>query len=215
MTRRNCLLIAISLALLSVSVAAADEAAQLDEVKVTGLKLRLEQAGRVADTIEKTEVITRDDLDRRQAGSLAQAIDNKPGIRVQNECSMCGIKRVMINGLKGEQTTILVDGVPMHSVVSSYYGIDAITASGIGSIEVARGPGAALATPEAIGGAINIISERASANGFRGDISSGENGYARGSIVATALSQDGRGEGVLALQYDDIDQFDGDDNGVS
>ena len=189
------LFVALSLALgsLNPSVSAEEAApAKLDAIEVQGVKQRIEQAGRLADTIEKTEVISSDDLQRRQAGSLAQAIDNTPGIRVQNECSMCGIKRVMINGLKGEHTTILVDGVPMHSVVSSYYGIDAITSAGIESIEVARGPGAALATPEAIGGAINIISERATHNGVRAEVSSGEDGYQRASVIATGLSQDGR-----------------------
>lgn len=190
-------------------------AQQLDTVEVTGVRARLEQTGRLAETIEKTELITRDDLDRRQAGSLAQAIDNTAGIRVQNECSMCGIKRVMINGMKGEQTTILVDGVPMHSVVSSYYGIDAITSSGIGAIEIARGPGAALSTPEAIGGAINIISERGTANGIRSDVSIGSDGYRRASLTATGLTEDGRGEGVVSVQYDNIDRFDGDGNGIT
>lgn len=192
-----------------------EQETELERVEVIGVKERLEQSGRLAETIEKTEVITREQIDRRQSGSLAQAIDNTAGIRVQNECSMCGIKRVMINGLKGEQTTILVDGVPMHSVVSSYYGIDAITSAGIGSIEVARGPGAALATPEAIGGAINIISERGVRNGARVDLSAGSDGYRRGSFVGTGVTDDGLGEGVVALQYDDIDRFDGDSNGVS
>lgn len=222
---RNTLFLALALALaLPLGVGAAgdpsaatgpNDAQELDTVQVTGVKQRLEQAGRLADTIEQTEVITADDLQRRQAGSLSQAVDNTPGIRVQNECSMCGIKRVMINGLKGEHTTILVDGVPMHSTVSSYYGIDAITSAAIESIEVARGPGAALATPEAIGGAINIISKRATRDGAMIDLAAGENGYVRSSAVGTLLSEDGRAEGVFAAQYDDIDRFDGDDNGVS
>ncbi len=219
----NTLFLALALAL-PLGASAADDpsaaaepndAQRLDTVQVRGVKQRLEQAGRLADTIEQTEVITADDLQRRQAGSLAQAVDNTPGIRVQNECSMCGIKRVMINGLKGEHTTILVDGVPMHSTVSSYYGIDAITSAAIESIEVARGPGAALATPEAIGGAINIISKRATRYGALIDLAAGESGYVRSSAVGTLLSEDGRAEGVFAAQYDDIDRFDGDDNGVS
>lgn len=188
---------------------------QLDAVEVTGIRGRIEQAGRLGDAIEKTEVIDREAIERTQSGSLAQAIETAPGVRVQNECSMCGIKRVMINGSKGEQTTILLDGVPMHSVVSSYYGIDAVTSAGIAAIEVARGAGAALATPEAIGGAINIVSERGFRNGGRVDVSAGDQGYARASAVLTGLSASGRAEGVLALQYDNIDRSDADRNGVT
>lgn len=216
--QKRILIAALHLALFSVFTSAheqTDPAKTLDAVEVTGIRQRLSESGRLADYVEKTEVITANQIERHQSGSLAKAIETAPGIRVQNECSMCGIKRVMINGMKGEQTTILVDGVPMHSVVSSYYGIDAVTSSGIGALEIARGPGAALATPEAIGGAINIISERGLSNSVRFDLSGGNDGYAKGSFVGTGISQDGSAEGVVSLQYDNIDQFDGDDNGVN
>lgn len=193
----------------------AQTAETLDEVTVVGVRQRLEQAGRLAEVVEKTEVLTAQQLERQQADTLAKAIETAPGIRVQNECSMCGIKRVMINGMKGEQTTILVDGVPMHSVVSGYYGIDAIASAGIEAVEIARGPGAALSTPEAIGGAINIIPERATANGWRMDLAGGENGYGKASVIGTGLSESGASEGLIALQYDHNDRLDSDANGVS
>lgn len=78
---------------------------------------RLERAGVLANTIEKTETIDAKDLRRTPSTNLTDAIEQSAGIRVNNECSMCGIKRVMLNGLRGEHTPILVDGVPMPSVV--------------------------------------------------------------------------------------------------
>jgi len=215
---------AVSISLLSMPVANASAptsedlpvaATTLDEIEVVGVRQRLEQSGRLSPAIEKTEVISAEQIERKQAGSLAQAIEFEPGIRVNNECSMCGIKRVLINGMKGEHTTILVDGVPMHSVVSSYYGIDTITSAGIGSVEIARGPGAALATPEAIGGAINIISERATRNSLRGDLSTGEQGYRKGSVVGTLINESGSAWATIAGQYDEISREDSDGNGVS
>ncbi|MCW9016952.1 MAG: TonB-dependent receptor plug domain-containing protein, partial [Kangiellaceae bacterium] len=160
-------LVALTLPLSSVALAAQtdnqDTEVEQDEQTITviGTQERLYRKGRLADVIEKTELISEELIDRKQAMTLTEAITNEPGIRVNNECSMCGMKRVMINGLKGEHTTVLVDGVPMHSVVSSFYGMDAITATGISEIEVARGAGASLIAPEAIGGTINLITRNA------------------------------------------------------
>jgi len=190
------------------------QVAAIEEVTVTALRERLEQAGRLADVIEKTEVITAEQLERKRAVNLAEAVDNQPGIRVNNECSMCGLKRVMINGLKGEQTTILVDGVPSHSVVSSYYGMDAITVAGVGRIEIARGSGASLVAPEAIGGTINIITERPRSNGVLGDVAGGEHGYRKAALVGTGNWREGRTWLTAAAQYDDQNLFDEDDNRV-
>lgn len=61
---------------------------------------------------------------------------------------MCGVKRIMLNGMKGEQTTILVDGLPVHTMISGYYAVDAIPTTGVERIEVARGAGASLIAPK-------------------------------------------------------------------
>jgi len=133
-------------------------AENMERLSVVGVRQRLEQAGTLANTIMKTEVIDASIIENKNAVNLSEAIDNSPGVKVSNECSMCGVKRIMLNGMKGEQTTILVDGLPVHTMISGYYAVDAIPTTGIERIEVARGAGASLIAPEAIGGTINIIS---------------------------------------------------------
>lgn len=198
------------------AAAAKSDAVALEELEITGtLREKLERLGTLKDVIEKTEVVTQERLQAKQASNLSQAVENEPGIRVNNECSMCAIKRVMINGLKGEHTTILIDGVPVHSVVSSYYGTDAVTTAGVERIEVARGSGASLIAPEAIGGTINIVTKKAERNGATVDVSAGEDGYRRAALEATGVANEGRTRATLSAQYDDIDQFDGDDNAVN
>lgn len=193
----------------------AEPAENVEHIYVQGVRQSLQSKGRLADTLQKTEQISNDDLFELQAVNLSEAIDSAAGIRVNNECSMCGIKRVMINGLKGEHTTILVDGVPMHSVVSSYYGIDALGTAGIESIEIARGPGASLTAPEAIGGTINIVTKKPRENAIDADFSLGENGYINGAVAATAYNKEHQIGLLLTGQYYDQDQQDNDDNGVS
>ncbi len=186
-----------------------------ETLTIIGAKERLYRNGRLADVIEKTELISSEMMDKKQATTLTEAIANEPGIRVNNECSMCGMKRVMINGLKGEHTTVLVDGVPMHSVVSSYYGMDAITATGISEIEVARGAGASLVAPEAMGGTINLITRNATKDLLQLNMAGHDDGDLMFSGLGTLVNEDKSLGLTTAVQYQNVDQTDGDENGVS
>ena len=112
-------------------------------------------------------------LDQKKAPNLSEAISGETGVESQTSCANCGSKRITVNGLRGEHTTILVDGVPLHSAVSSFYGVDAVPLAGVEAIEISRGSGASLVAPEAIGGVLNIITESPHRNEADLNISSG------------------------------------------
>ncbi len=187
----------------------------MDTVVVQDVQERAQRTGTVKDTIIKTEVITAKNIERKAAKTIADAIENEPGIDTQNGCSICGIKRVQINGLKGEYTTVLMDDVPLHSTVSSYYGFDAMVTAGVARIEVARGSGAALLAPEAIGGVINIITKKATENGLLVDLAGGNAEYRVLSLVGTAVSKDGKKRTTVSAQHNHQGQWDSDNNGVN
>ena len=191
------------------------ELEKIERMSVVGVRQRLEQAGTLANTIMKTEVIDASVIENKNAVNLSEAIDNSPGVKVSNECSMCGVKRIMLNGMKGEQTTILVDGLPVHTMISGYYAVDAIPTTGVERIEVARGAGASLIAPEAIGGTINIVSYEPTENGAELDLSAGENGYRKLGFLGKGVTEDGRTRATLVAQYDDRDQADADNNKVN
>lgn len=187
----------------------------IETVVVKGVRERLIQAGMLKDVIQKTEVITSDNIEKNNSITLTEAISESPGVRINNECSMCGVKRVMLNGLRGEHTTVLVDGIPLFTMLSGFYGLDAVPTSGLQSIEIARGAGASLTAPEAIGGTLNMITKTAYENGLELDLSTGQNGYKKAGLVGTWLANNDSTRVTLIGQLDDRDQFDGDNNGVS
>lgn len=187
----------------------------IEKIEVYGVRSRLTSSGALKDNIAKTELLTDEYIENSQSASLADAIQNAIGIRVSNECSMCGAKRIMINGMKGEHTNVLIDGIPMHTMISGFYGMDSVAATGIGSIEIARGAGASLTAPEAIGGTVNMVTKDATENEIQIDLSTGELGYRKASILAMGVSEDNNTHITLVGQYDNKDQFDGDKNGVS
>ncbi|WP_028765658.1 TonB-dependent receptor plug domain-containing protein [Shewanella fidelis] len=187
----------------------------IEKIEVRGVRQRLEKSGVLSDSIMKTEVISSELMDNKNAVNLTEAINNTPGVRVSNECSMCGVKRIMLNGLRGEQTTILVDGLPVHAMIAGYYAVDAIPTTGLDRIEVARGAGASLIAPESIGGTINIITKTAQENGATVDVSVGENGNKKVGLLGTGVSDDGATRVTLIGQFDSRDQVDEDNNLVN
>jgi outer membrane receptor protein involved in Fe transport len=203
----------IALALATTTGAHAAE--KLETIQVENARERMEREGQLKDVVQQTEVVTQQRIEDKNASTLIDVVDEEAGVNVNNSCSMCAIKRVMINGMKGEHTTVLVDGVPMHSNVSSFYGMDAVTASGIERVEIARGAGASLIAPEAIGGTINIVTRKADRDGISADIGFGEHGYEKIAVAGTAVADDGASRATISAQSDQRDQFDGDDNGVS
>lgn len=188
---------------------------QFETIEVRTVRQRLEQDGRLKDVIQKTEVLDAKQIENKQALNLSQAIMGEPGVRVSNECSMCGVKRIMLNGMKGEHTTILIDGVPTHTLISGFYAVDAISTTGVEAIEVARGAGASLIAPEAIGGTVNVVSKEAYENSAIIDFAKGSHDYTAFRAAATGVSDDGLTGISLMAQYDKQDQEDNDGNGVS
>ena len=133
--KKNVIALAVATALAMPVLAQTNEKNEpslkdVEKISVRGVRERLSEAGLLKDTVQKTEMVSGVTIARLQAANLTEAISISPGVRVNNECSMCGVKRVMLNGLRGEQTTVLVDGLPVYTMMSGFYGLDAATSSG-------------------------------------------------------------------------------------
>ncbi|MDO9303822.1 MAG: TonB-dependent receptor [Sulfuricurvum sp.] len=197
------------------TLASANEA-HLDTITVDGfITTVIQHKGLLKDLVEKTEVIDKKEIEHTQSSTLAEAIGQEVGINVTTGCSICGLKRVQINGLKGEHTTVLIDGIPFNSTVSSFYGMDAIGTADIESIEIARGTGTSLTAPEAIGGTINIIPRKPRNNAIEIDLSIGTLGTKNYSVLGEAMSADKKTGILVSASYHTQDQVDNDHNGVS
>ncbi|MCG8371167.1 MAG: TonB-dependent receptor [Proteobacteria bacterium] len=192
-----------------------DNSAEIEEIISIGVRQRLYQQGTLKNVIQKTEIVDAEYIRSRQAVNLSQAIATSPGVKVSNECSMCGVKRIMLNGMRGEHTTILTDGMPLHTMLAGYYAVDAIATTGIERVEVARGAGASLIAPEAIGGTINVVSRDPGRSSLLINAAAEEDdGYMFGGI-GSLMSDDGRHSATLVTQFNQHERYDGDGNGVS
>lgn len=176
---------------------------------------KVQQRRILQDAVEKTEVVDKKQIEQTQSATLSEAISQQAGVNIQTGCSVCGMKRIQINGLTGDHTTILVDGIPFNSTVSSFYGADAVGTSDIQSIQVTRGAGASLTAPEAIGGTVNIIPMRPYKNGVEFDGSVGTLGEKNYSILGQAITDDKQTGILVSASSHQQDQVDNDHNGIS
>lgn len=133
----------------------------LSEMVITNQDNRTQEGWcALKDEIVKTETIRSKAMERINASNVLDAVDNRPGVSVQNECSVCNARNITLNNLPGRFTTILLDDIPLYSSVSSAYGLDGISVDGIERIDISRGAGSSLTAPEALSGTVNVITKR-------------------------------------------------------
>ena len=184
-----------------------------ETIEVVGQRIRSFSKDLKASDLSKTETLDGDSLQRFGAQTLADAISQARGVDTQLFCANCGAKRITINGLRGEHTTVLIDGFPLHSTVSSFYGLDAVPIIGIERIEVNRGSGSSLIVPESIGGSINLITRDPLRNGLEVNGSWGSHGSRQTSVIASGVDDD---TGIMVMFDDSLSPFwDEDDNKIA
>jgi len=118
------------------------------------------------DEIIATESLGAAELEKTGATMLTEALDKRPGISVQTECSICNVRNVVLNNLPGRYTTLLIDGIPIFSSVSTAYGLDSVSLGGVERIDISRGAGSSLIAPEALAGSVNIVTRRPTRDEF-------------------------------------------------
>ena len=161
-TKKKVLLTAAVLSAVSIPAYAAQRAenapetlVHTDEIVVTASRTEQE----VKETPSAVEVITRADIDKMGAETLAQALKLAIGIDIQ-ENAMVG-NRSGLRGMNTNQTLILVDGRRIRTEntieTMNYYELQRINMDDVERIEIVRGAVSSLYGSEALGGVINVI----------------------------------------------------------
>ena len=110
---------------------------------------------------ETKTIISREDLDRKGARTLSDALAAEQSIQMGTD--NMGRKTISIRGAEARHTLILVDGRRLAGGLSKYYGAtdeaNRLGVDNIDHIEVIRGSGTARFGADAIGGVINIVTK--------------------------------------------------------
>ncbi|MFG6175973.1 TonB-dependent receptor domain-containing protein [Halomonas sp. THAF12] len=164
LARRRLLLGGASLCCLAGAAQAQDAATTLDTMTVTSASA----SGYAVDPVRapaSISVVTRDQLEGKSYRDITQALQDVPGVYVDDGPSgKGGTGEISIRGMDAKYTLILVDGIPQGSQQAYYNGYGSGAEFGwlppisaIERIEVIRGPMSTLYGSDALGGVINVI----------------------------------------------------------
>jgi iron complex outermembrane receptor protein len=163
------------------SALAQQSATILDTVRVT-VSSRSAGSG-----VRSEEVITRADIARTPARTLADILDDALGVEIMGRSPAQA--DIAMRGSSATQVLILVDGIRVNDLQTEHANLDlAVPLDDIERIEILRGVGSTLYGPDAAGGVVNIITtghdgaaaERRSLRGWGGSFGTGG---ASGSIA--------------------------------
>ncbi len=138
------------------------------------------------------DLISAEELARRQIGSLRGALGGVPGAPAFASGAAGATTSLFLRGANSNQTLFLVDGVRLNDPNTDYLvWLGGACTTGCDSIEVSHGPQSTLYGGEAVGGVIALRAQRG-AGAARGSVAveAGSFGTVQGAVNAQAAAGD-------------------------
>ena len=111
-------------------------------------------------SLASTTVITRDEIERRQARSIHDLLRGTHGINIVNNGGPGKSTFMQMRGTETDHILVLIDGIRVGSATSGTTPFENIPVEQIERIEIVRGPRSSLYGSEAIGGVIQIFTRK-------------------------------------------------------
>jgi len=105
---------------------------------------------------QKTEVITKKDLQKAACCSLAESFEKNPSVEVTFSDAASGAKQIQLLGLRGLYTQFLIEAVPLVRSMEMPYSLDHIPGSFMESVSISKGSSTVTNGYESMTGQINI-----------------------------------------------------------
>ncbi|MFA0812173.1 TonB-dependent receptor family protein [Microbulbifer epialgicus] len=163
--RRTSLAIAIFSALhVSASLAEEGAAVDMEEVTVTGSLLGQSSLEEIKSYAGNRSILTAEMLEKSASLSIDAALQQVPGIKVQDETGTGVLPNVAVRGLSASRsgyTQFLVDGVPLTLAPYGHTGqsLFPATLKSLDRIDIVRGGAAVQYGPNNVGGVINLVTK--------------------------------------------------------
>lgn len=169
------------------------QSGQLGTVVVTGTRTEKD----LADTPVRTEVVTREEIERTHARTLTQALENVPGLQIREIHGKSGYE-LSLQGLSSDQVLVLIDGLPISASTGSTVDLSQYLLADVERIEVVKGAASAQYGSSAMGGVVNVIT-RSIRKGFHADVTADTGSYGKQNVSGKA-ARIGNSHGKLNLE---------------
>jgi outer membrane receptor for ferrienterochelin and colicins len=125
---------------------------KLKEVVVTGSMKEV----RKLESITPVDVYSQKYFERNPVTNLFDGLSQINGLFADIDNGVSNTNDVQVNGLEGNYTMYLIDGVPALSGIAGNYALNAFPMNIIDKVEIVKGSSSPLYGSEAIGGVINL-----------------------------------------------------------
>lgn len=146
------------------------------------------------ETVNSVKVLGRKAIEQRAVVTLQELLQTEPNLRITQDPILGS--EISINGLKGENLKILVDGVPVVGRLNGNIDAGQIPLSTIQKIEIIEGAQSLLYGSEASGGVINLITRKSQVSRYETEV----NGQYETNGFRTLSARAGVGRDKLSLQ---------------
>jgi len=168
---------------------------QVNEVIVTATRLPA-----FVEETPSAHVITREEIEDRQAVFAPDILDTVPGLSVFRNGAFGGPAGVQIRGASADKTLVLIDGVPMNdpSTPAGTYDFSGLDIAQVDRIEILSGPQGSIWGSDAIGGVIAFTTREL--NGLSGSFEGGSLNTTRATVAAGSANES-RAFGISASGF--------------
>ncbi len=122
----------------------------------------------VRQTVNSVRVIDRRTIERRGAVSLEELLQTEPNIRLSQDPVLGSA--VSINGMRGENVKILVDGVPVVGRLNGNIDAGQLPIHAVQQVEIIEGAQSLLYGSEASAGVINVVTRKSQVHRFEAEV---------------------------------------------
>jgi outer membrane receptor for ferrienterochelin and colicins len=140
------------------TVLLAPSAAAIDEVVVTATRTN----SRIEDQPERVEVLGEEEMQEENGikpGNIASLLGDIAGTQIQPTSPTTGNADLRIQGLQGQYSQILRDGLPLYGGFAGSFGILSVPPLDLRQIELLKGSNSTLYGGGAIAGLVNLVSK--------------------------------------------------------
>jgi len=169
------------------------------------------------ETTAAVEVIDRREIELRQSERAVDLLRTVPGVATVESGSPGKVASFFLRGAASNQTLVLWNGVELNDPAFGAYDGSTLATEGIERIEVARGPFSAVWGSSAVGGVIQLLTERRGPSALQARVEAGSHALRRAGVSARRAGERSmlgfaghlrRGDGELANDFFDGDEED-------
>lgn len=157
----NCVIVPfVSLFTVLSTPAAAQEAGAIKMEEVVVTASRLEEPLRYSP--DSVTVITEEEIQKKDKKAIIDVLRDVPGVFIRQNSSFGGSSSIYLRGTNNAHTLIMIDGVRVGDPMAGdgKMSISDLSTDNIDRIEIIRGAQSVLYGSDAIGGVINIITQK-------------------------------------------------------